>query len=201
MKRALELVQQWDQNQPFSYEATVDIAEAMAREIVKMADEKKGEILSVNFQVDHAKISAVNTAIKYLVKDNKMKTPRKHAELIHQLADDDSIEIEYYNESLGKWCDVWAAYKILEMPSFEYRIKPTKPSIDWSHLGDEFVQIAIDQNGQSFAFTSGQLIALEDYWKCTDTTKFASLEGFKSFKPGTCDWKDSLVQRPSEGEK
>lgn len=124
-----------------------------------------------------------------------MKTPRKHAELIRQWADDDSLVIELKTNK-GEWIE-------LRDPHFEneceYRIKPTKPSIDWSHLGDDFVQIATDKNGEAYAFTDGKLDQSNDFWKCHEKMKYASLKGFASFNRGTCDWKDSLVQRP-EGE-
>lgn len=123
-----------------------------------------------------------------------MSKPRKHAELIKQWADDDSLEIEtWFN---GAWV-------YIESPCFldnsEYRIKPTKPSIDWSHLHPDYVQIAVDEDGRGFAFTSGDLEQAYGVWRSGKEVGHVILAGFKSFKRGTCDWKDSLVQRP-EGE-
>jgi hypothetical protein len=76
-----------------------------------------------------------------------------------------------------------------------YRIKTTKPSIDWSHVSDEYKWMATDEDGRTFLFCSFPWVD-GSYW-CTKNNS-VDCEGFASFELGTCDWKDSLVERPKE---
>lgn len=123
---------------------------------------------------------------------------RKHAELIKQLADDDSLEIQVLNHK-NEWSDA-SIGSIFTWPNYEYRIKPTKPSIDWEHVADDYVQMATDANGSTYLHQSGDMVDRGYGWaNKNDALKYVSADGFSSFKAGTCDWKDSLVKRP-EGE-
>lgn len=120
---------------------------------------------------------------------------RKHAELIKQWADDDSLEIEVRLYDDEDW-------EVVDCPSWkdecEYRIKPTKPSIDWSHVADEYKWLSTSLSGISNLF---QKKPTSDYSDGTWGEDYfgTRAESHKSFKAGTCDWKDSLVQR-QEGE-
>ena len=72
----------------------------------------------------------------------------------------------------------------------------TKPSIDWSHVSPEYNYLAQDENGGGYLYGK-QPSRRTSAW---DTeSPFLSATTFTSYKPGTCDWKDSLVKRP-EGE-
>ena len=69
----------------------------------------------------------------------------------------------------------------------------TKPSIDWSHINENFKWLAMDADGKFHIYTDKPLQG-ERQWTtnlpCTPAINFAS------FTPGTCDWTDSLVERP-----
>ena len=69
----------------------------------------------------------------------------------------------------------------------------TKPSIDWSHVSEDFQYLAMDSSGVCYLY-SGKPSQGEGQWVtnmlCTPANRFAS------FIPGTCDWRDSLVKRP-----
>lgn len=94
--------------------------------------------------------------------------------------------------------DVWVNMYPVDVQMFNssyYRIKPTKPSIDWSHVRDEYYWMATDEDGRTFLFSSFPWVD-GSYW-CTKSNS-VDCEGFASFKPGTCHWKDSLVERPKE---
>lgn len=116
---------------------------------------------------------------------------RKHAELIKQWADDDSLEIEVRIQDSDDWAVICG-------PSWggacEYRIKPTKPSIDWSHIADEYKWLAVDECGHVYVYDTEPFV-FDDYWKIKDGLA-ERCTILKSFKAGTCDWKDSLVKRP-----
>ena len=81
-----------------------------------------------------------------------------------------------------------------------YRItKPelTKPSVDWDHVADWVTCMATDQHGENYFFGSRPA---RSTWGWTPFGRYAMVGPFKSFRPGTCDWKDSLVMRPGVGK-
>ena len=70
----------------------------------------------------------------------------------------------------------------------------TKPSIDWSHVNENFKWLAMDADGTFHIYTDKPLQGNQQWTTnlpCTPATHFAS------FVPGTCDWRDSLVKRPN----
>lgn len=80
----------------------------------------------------------------------------------------------------------WHAYAV-------YRVAPTKPSIDWSHVAPQFRWMATDKDGRTWVY-EGMPIAHTRGWAAEGDLSEAS--PFLSLRAGTCDWKDSLVQRP-----
>ena len=80
---------------------------------------------------------------------------------------------------------------------FPYPIEITKaavkPSIDWSHVSEDFQYLAMDESGLHHLFAEEpEPITVE--W--TTHALYIYAEHFASFTPGTCNWKDSLVKRP-----
>ncbi|XZG69281.1 hypothetical protein ACTSKR_11515 [Chitinibacteraceae bacterium HSL-7] len=119
-------------------------------------------------------------------------TRRKHADLIIEWANDDQMVIEIERIE-GGWV-------IIDdprfQPEFNYRKALTKPSIDWSHVAPEWKWLATHKNGDSYLHNTEPRI---DGSAWAGTHFCISAKNFASFKPGTCDWRDSLVMRP-EGE-
>ena len=69
----------------------------------------------------------------------------------------------------------------------------TKPSIDWDHVSENFQYLAMDEDGSHHLFAEKpEPIVLE--WAAD--ALYIHAEHFASFSAGTCDWKDSLVERP-----
>ena len=69
-----------------------------------------------------------------------------------------------------------------------------KPSIDWNHVSENFKWLAMDADGKFHVYTSKPLQGNQQWTTnlpCTPAIHFAS------FTPGTCNWKDSLVERPN----
>ena len=75
-----------------------------------------------------------------------------------------------------------------------YRVAVTKPSIDWSHVAPQFKWMATDDSGETWLYDDHPEI-LGKIWVFNGLDCF-EIDAFASFTPGTCDWKDSLVQRP-----
>lgn len=77
-----------------------------------------------------------------------------------------------------------------------YRVKPqppTKDSIDWSHVDDGIVAIARDECGSTLCY-SNVPSDMDCEWDGEVVITRASV--FASYRPGTCDWRDSLIIRP-----
>ena len=129
-----------------------------------------------------------------------MNVPEKHRAVAHAWVDGAQVEgrePKSINPGFHEW-------RIIENPAWlegwEYRIKLTKPSINWEHVAPEYVALATDTSGSSYLFTevpeaTANMWATGNRWRSADV--------FQSFVKGTCDWKDSLVLRPSadSGEK
>lgn len=75
-----------------------------------------------------------------------------------------------------------------------YRVAATKPSIDWSHVAPQFKWIATNCDGYTWLYDDQPEILVK-MWRYNGS-HCIEVDAFASFVPGTCDWKDSLVQRP-----
>ena len=69
----------------------------------------------------------------------------------------------------------------------------TKPSIDWSHVSENFQYLAMDECGLHHLFAEKPELTMSEW---ATSTIYIYAGHFASFIPGTCDWKDSLVKRP-----
>ena len=103
------------------------------------------------------------------------------------------LEVFYFKE--------WV--RVLNKPLWDhvaYRVKPqplTKPSIDWSHVHEDYNWLATDKYGATFLYTDKPKIYISyNQFKTKGFATCISSSAFASFKKGTCDWADSLVQRP-----
>ena len=69
----------------------------------------------------------------------------------------------------------------------------TKPSIDWSHVSEEFQYLAMGADGRCWLWVT-KPAPFQEQW-CGGSLAIKA-ENFSSSIPGTCDWRDSLVKRP-----
>ena len=74
--------------------------------------------------------------------------------------------------------------------------KVTKPSINWEHVDSKFEYLAEDSNGGAFLYGK-EPFATADYDWCAQSDETVEAIVFASYTPGTCDWKDSLIKRPT----
>ena len=101
----------------------------------------------------------------------------------------------------GAWVDTWVDIGDPRwVPGLVYRVKPqppTKPGIDWSHVAPEYKWLARDASDSAYLYAG--LPSVSGYcseWVANCDAYAAN--GFASYTPGTCDWGDSLVQRPED---
>jgi hypothetical protein len=71
----------------------------------------------------------------------------------------------------------------------------TKPSIDWEHVSSEFNYLAEDSEGGAFLFEKEPFVAGNMWGAYEGETAEAHM--LASYVKGTCDWKESLIQRPA----
>ena len=71
----------------------------------------------------------------------------------------------------------------------------TKPSIDWSHIRSEYQYLAQDAIGNAWLFWEKPEAGITDWYVTQGICSEA--ESHVSYVPGTCDWKDALVKRPT----
>lgn len=129
-----------------------------------------------------------------------MKEIKTYRDLIKAQLDGQTVQ--YYSNSKEGWTDfnVTLATDIGRLDSAVnadiYRIKPTKPSIDWSHVSDEFNYLARDECGLFYLY--GNKPKINNSLWCSVDHNVISADAFKSLQVGNCHWKDSLVERPRD---
>jgi len=83
-----------------------------------------------------------------------------------------------------------------------YRLRPeplTKPSFPWELLPPEFRWIVKDSDLRAFALNYP--VKRPDpwpgaCWSRPHASGFIRIDQFTCYSPGSCDWRDSLVERP-----
>ena len=71
----------------------------------------------------------------------------------------------------------------------------TKPSIDWTQIKDEYKWLAVDVNGCAYVYENEPNNDGSAHW-CSSSAAYFHVNGLVSYSRGTCDWEDSLVERP-----
>ena len=74
--------------------------------------------------------------------------------------------------------------------------KVTKPSINWDNVHSKFNYLAQDADGSAWLYAEKPQINHSSHWSAVLGGP-AKADSHASYDPGTCDWKDSLVERPT----
>lgn len=129
-------------------------------------------------------------------KEVSTKVPHVHAELIKQWVEDSSLEVQALYD--GEWVTIllpiWYPQNTYRLVKSETKPCETKPSIDWSHVSKNMKYMATDSNGESYLF-EGKPSQGSCTWGSHQGCSIKA-SNFTSYKAGTCDWKNSLVERP-----
>ena len=103
--------------------------------------------------------------------------------------------LEYY-DSYGNWSYFESGR--LEWSNYIIRKKPvplTKPDIPWDAIKDEYKWVARDRSGAIWVYEEEpKSRSFAGEWGGSGRTTL--LGSAVRMDPGTCDWKDSLVERP-----
>lgn len=102
-------------------------------------------------------------------------------------------EFEIFDFMEGVWFMPISGMLSLNSP---YRIPITPDTVDWTQLPEWAMWVARDGHQTAWAFEREPLLA-ERYWGSDWRT--VPITEFPFYTPGTCDWTESLQQRP-EGE-
>lgn len=115
----------------------------------------------------------------------------------------DGAEVEEYYP--GGLAHRRIGYHITDSPEFlegdDLRIKATPDSIDWSHVAPEFKWMARGDGGvDTYIFNRKPSINVaSSQWYSSDAACLVVIaQHFASYKQGTCDWTESLQERPNE---
>ena len=103
----------------------------------------------------------------------------------------DDFSINYTSD--GKYC-VEGNVTLFPHP-VEVIKSVTKPSIDWSHVSPEYNYLAQDANGRGYLCGKNPH-RIATAWSME--SPYISASAFTSYTPGTCDWQDSLIERPKD---
>lgn len=126
---------------------------------------------------------------------NELKTYR---DIIKALSE--GYEVECLSWVSGNWETIVRLNLELvdldEKLGTQYRAKMTKPSINWSQVREDYNYLVRNSDGQALLYQSKP--DLYEYMWYTHLGECSSASSYKSYKPGTCDWKESLVERHKE---
>lgn len=116
---------------------------------------------------------------------------KKHFKIIEAWAN--GADIEYYSNQSGYWKPArnldWSVHR-------HYRVAPTPDTIDWSHVTPEYKWMSRNLEGIPYLFVNRPQTSCSFWYSCSPTDSACAVH-FSSYKRGTADWKDSLVERPN----
>lgn len=106
--------------------------------------------------------------------------------------------LDYYSEPLMDWAQlVRENYTLSRLTA--YRVKQTKPSVNWDHLRPEIIAIARSSGGALWGYAADPVCDGRATWSC-DSNEFELL-ALSSIEPGTCHWTESKIYRPGHEPK
>ena len=95
----------------------------------------------------------------------------------------------------GKYEQLYATQPTLFPYPIEIVKKVMKPSINWEHVHSVFKYLAQDEDGSAWLYSEKPESDVNG-WDVTQG-ECSTVHSHASYTPGTCDWEDSLVIRPS----
>lgn len=118
-------------------------------------------------------------------------TREEKLDLITYWIDGGEVEVQMDN---GKWV---LAINQTWYEGNKYRKALTKPSIDWNCIHPKWKYMARDANGDMYLYESmPKKSGTNLWWDTVEEIMLLEDDLFTFISKGTCDWKDSLVERP-----
>lgn len=119
-----------------------------------------------------------------------MKTLAEKIEVMQAALRGEPIEVQYNPGENWRVCGI----PIFSWGQHDYRIAVTQDSFDWAHVSPIFTRYARDSTGNSY-FYSGRPYQGKTMWTPSGCLQ-VNANLLSSLKVGTCDWRDSLQERP-----
>lgn len=108
-----------------------------------------------------------------------------------------ALDLEIENSSVSDWYDMNKLFPDFNFVEYEYQVKETNDSIDWSHVNPKYNYMARDANDDFAYFYEAKpewSDSIEN-WRTPSGTTAADGAAFSSYKMGTCSPENSLVSR------
>ena len=122
-------------------------------------------------------------------------------EIQHASEDAYPVEVKFDNDLSTSYTRDGRLIADVNVTLFPYPVEitkaVTKPSIDWSHVSEEFQYLAMNKEGLHLLFAEEPTRGDVEWTAPAPYELYILAEHFASFVPGTCSWKDSLVKRPN----
>ena len=115
-------------------------------------------------------------------------TREEQAELVYQVIIERKT-ISFSNNGEG-WREI--AFPAWDSQHY-YRVASTKPSIDWDHVHSDLNWLARDESGSAYLY---DVEPVKGKYTFAPKPKMMDARPFASYKPGDCNWSESLVRRP-----
>lgn len=104
----------------------------------------------------------------------------------------DAINRGHQDASVG---EEFLAGRMDTIYCLESLLKGTSPTVPWDQIDDSIVAVARRKDGWSYGHT--EVPVLSETMEQWVNGHAIPMKYFKDFDPGTCDWRCSLVLRPT----
>lgn len=123
-----------------------------------------------------------------------MKTLAEKIEVMQAALRGEPIEYRYNENDDWRTAHESSIDTIFNWGVYDYRVAVTKDSFDWAHVSEDMKWFARDSNQRVF-FYEVEPKEGEVHWRVREGNSF-NAKLLSSLKIGTCDWRDSLQERP-----
>lgn len=97
-----------------------------------------------------------------------------------------------------KWITIQAPFFFVGYVYRQAKPEPTPDYVPWDQIAPKWKWYARDENGTACLFTKEPRQESRSYWAFGECSIRRIEDLLANFKIGTCDWRDSLQERPED---